>query len=278
LSSLSDLSATAGRQVIVTTHTPMLARALPDTCLRFIEAHENGTRTVAAGGPDTNARIAHSLGVLPDHSVKLFVGVEGKHDIAFLKGISKVLRADGVDVPDIEALEVSGELIFFPFGGCNLAYWTTRLQPLNRPELHIYDRDNPPPGPGKYDDFAAQVNARAGCSAITTSKREVENFLHQDAILEAYKDQNLVVNFGAPFAEFDDVPTLVAQAVYAATAGAPWPIHDPKKCNKKTGQAKTLLNTMAVAKMSRTRLAECDPGDEVIGWLRHIGERVAQAQ
>lgn len=278
MSALSDLSAAAGRQVIVTTHTPMLARALPDTCLRFIEAQENGTRTIAAGGPDTNARIAHSLGVLPDHSVKLFVGVEGKHDIAFLKGISKMLRTEGIDVPDIEALEVSGELIFFPFGGNNLALWTSRLHPLNRPEFHIYDRDNPPPQAGKYDAFAAQVNARDGCSAVTTSKREMENFLHPDAILEAYQHQNIAVTFGAPFSDFDDVPTLVAQAVHTGSAGTPWPVDDPKKCNKKTGQAKTLLNTAAVSKMTRTRLAQSDPGDEVIGWLRDIGQRVAQAQ
>jgi hypothetical protein len=276
MSALSDLSATAGRQVIVTTHTPMLARALPDACLRFVEAHENGTRTIAMGGPETNPRIAHSLGVLPDHSVKVFVGVEGKHDIAFLKGIGKVLRADGLDVPDIEALEVAGELIFFPFGGCNLAHWTNRLQALNRPELHIYDRDTPPPLPGKYDQFATQVNARPGCSAVTTSKREMENFLHQDAILEAYQEQNIAINFGAPFADFDDVPTLVAQAVHAAGAGAPWPVHDPRKCAKKVSNAKTLLNTAAVAKMSRARLADCDPGDEVIGWLRDIGQTVAQ--
>ena len=278
MSALSDLSATAGRQVIVTTHTPMLARGLPDASLRFIERDTTGARTIVNGGPDTNARIAQSLGVLPDHSVKLFVGVEGKHDIAFLKGMSKVLRADGVDVPDIDALEVSGELIFFPFGGCNLAYWTTRLQPLNRPELHIYDRDNPPPLAGKYDEFAAQVNARARCSAVTTSKREMENFLHQEAILEAYKDQNIVVTFGAPFTDFDDVATLVAQAVHAATAGTPWPVHDPRKCAKKASNAKTWLNTAAVAKMTRARLAQCDPGDEVIGWLRDIGHRVAQAQ
>ncbi|WFU34066.1 ATP-binding protein [Bradyrhizobium brasilense] len=276
MSALSDLSATAGRQVIVTTHTPMLARALPDASLRFIEAQPNGNRTIVTGGPTTNARIAHSLGVLPDHSVKLFVGVEGKHDISFLKGMSKALRADGVDVPDIEALEISGELIFFPFGGCNLAYWTTRLEPLNRPELHIYDRDNPPPQPGKYDQFAAEVNARPGCSAVTTSKREMENFLHQDAIREAYQQQNIVVNFGAPFADFDDVPALVAQAVLAAGGGAPWPIDDPQKCAKKTSRAKTQLNTAAVARMSHARLAQCDPGDEVIGWLREIGQRMVQ--
>ncbi|GAB9214408.1 ATP-binding protein [Bradyrhizobium diazoefficiens] len=278
MSALADLSATAGRQVIVTTHTPMLARALPESSLRFIEAHPDRSRSIAVGGPDTNARIARSLGILPDHSVRLFVGVEGKHDITFLKGMSKVLRREGVDVPDIEALEVSGELIFFPFGGNNLALWTNRLQALNRPELHIYDRDNVPPLRGKYDDFADQVNARPGCLAVTTSKREMENFLHQDAILEAYETEGVNINFGAPFADFDDVPTLVAQAVHAATADAPWPADAPKKCNKKVGQAKTLLNTKAVTKMSQARLAQSDPANEVIGWLKEIGDRVAQAQ
>ncbi|MCK1271367.1 MULTISPECIES: ATP-binding protein [unclassified Bradyrhizobium] len=276
MSALSDLSATAGRQVIVTTHTPMLARSLPDASLRFIETHPNGTRTIVTGGADTNARIAQSLGVLPDHSVKVFVGVEGKHDIAFLKGMSKVLRADGVDVPDVDALEISGELIFFPFGGNNLALWTSRLHPLNRPEFHLYDRDNPPPQAAKYDAFAAQVNMRDGCSAIITSKREMENFLHHEAVVEAYQGQSIVVAIRTPFADFDDVPTIVAQAVHAATAGTPWPVHNPDKCAKKTSRAKTLLNTTAVAKMSRARLAQCDPADEVIGWLRDIGQRVAQ--
>lgn len=278
MAALSDLAATTGRQVIVTTHTPMLARALPDTCLRFIEAQPNGVRTIAAGGHDTNPRIAHSLGVLPDHSVKLFVGVEGKHDISFLKGMSKVLRADGVDVPDLEALEIAGEVIFFPFGGSNLAYWTNRLQPLNRSELHIYDRDNQPPQPGKYDEFANAVNARDGCVAFTTGKREMENFLHQTAIVETYSAANIAINFGAPFADFDDVPTLVAQAVHAATAGgSPWPAHDERKCDKKTSRAKTWLNTAAVSKMSQARLAQSDPAGEVIGWLRAIGQKVAQA-
>ncbi|WP_024506591.1 ATP-binding protein [Bradyrhizobium sp. ARR65] len=278
MSALSDLSATAGRQVVVTTHTPMLARALPDASLRFVEVHPNGSRTVSIGGPDTNTRIAQSLGVLPDHSVKLFVGVEGKHHISFLKGMSKVLRADGANVPDLDALEIAGELIFVPFGGCNLAYWTTRLQALNRPELHIYDRDVPPPAAGKYDEFAAQVNARAGCVALTTSKREMENYLHQEAIQEAYQDQNIVLSFRAPFADFDDVPTLVAQAVQTAAADGPWPVHDARKCAKKVAAAKRLLNTAAVARMSRARLAQCDPADEVIGWLRKVGVLVEQVQ
>ena len=211
MSALSELASSAGRQVIVTTHTPMLARAVPDNSLRFVERQGDGTRTIANGGHETNARIVKSLGVLPDHTVKLFIGVEGKHDISFLKGMSKILRADGVDVPDLEALEVSGEIIFFPFGGSNLALWTSRLANLNRPEFHIYDRDHAPPNPGKYQEFADVVNNRPGCVAKMTVRREMENYLHHEAICEAYQVQNITLNFNVAFGDYDDVPTLVSK-------------------------------------------------------------------
>src|SRR5690606_2871055 len=133
-----------------------------------------------------SAQIAKSLGVLPDHNVKIFVGVEGPHDITFLKGISRVLIAAGEDVPYLDQLEMYGELIFFPFGGSNLALWASRLTPLNRPEFHICDRDNAPPDPPKYSDHMATVNARDGCKAVVTQKRELENYLHSEAIREAY--------------------------------------------------------------------------------------------
>lgn len=275
MAALSDLATHAGRQVVVTTHTPMLARAVPDDTLRFIERRPDGTRSVENGGGAVNGKIAKSLGVLPDHSVKLFVGVEGKHDIAFLKGISRALIADGVDVPDLEQLEIAGALIFFPFGGSNLALWTSRLQNLNRPELHLYDRDNVPPAAGKYQIHADAVNLRDGCVALTTSRREMENYLHPAAIAESYQDHQIAIAFAGLFADFDDVPSLVAQAVHAAQAPNPWPAHDAVKCDRKVSKAKTLLNNGAVSKMTAARLAECDPNNEVIGWLQKIAEMVA---
>lgn len=277
MSALADLASTSGRQVVVTTHTPMLARSIPEDSLRFLELQEDGRRIVSDGGPDTNARIAKSLGVLPDHTVKLFVGVEGQNDISFLKGISRILRADGVQVPDLDALEVSGELIFFPFGGSNLAIWTTRLSPLNRPEFHIYDRDNPLPQAGKYDAYAAAVNARDGCVAVTTAKRELENYLHADAVADAYLDVGIRLPLNGLFGAFDDVPTIVAQAVHAATSATPWPANDEGKCRKKVGKAKTHLNTHAVSRMTAARLAASDPQGEVLGWLGQIEQRLRDA-
>ncbi len=72
-------------QVIITTHTPMLARSLPSSSLRFLGRAANGVRSIEVGGSDAvNRAIAGSLGVLPDHTVKVFVVVEGIHDITFM--------------------------------------------------------------------------------------------------------------------------------------------------------------------------------------------------
>jgi predicted ATP-dependent endonuclease of OLD family len=112
---LMDLS--ADNQVVITTHTPMLARSLPDSSLRFVREIAEGRREVLAGGQDTNRLFAESLGVLPDNSVKLFVGIEGKNDIHFLRNISRLLHTAGEDVLDLEKMELDGELIFVPLGG-----------------------------------------------------------------------------------------------------------------------------------------------------------------
>ena len=92
LRALSDLSSEA--QVIISTHTPMLARGLPDDTLRYIHVRPDNVREILKGGPETNSQFAQSLGVLPDNRVKLFICVEGPNDIAFLQGISRALRGD----------------------------------------------------------------------------------------------------------------------------------------------------------------------------------------
>ena len=173
-------------QVVVTTHTPMLARSLPDKSLRYVHVNTDGTRSIKVGGPGTNALFARTLGVLPDTSVKLFIGVEGPNDIALLQGMTAALRSHGDDVPDLEQLEADGTVIFFPLGGSTLALWTSRLEHLNRPEFHLYDRDTSPPAAAKYQQFADDLNQRDGCVAVITGRLEIENYLHFEAINATY--------------------------------------------------------------------------------------------
>ena len=279
LGALRDLSAGEGRQVIVTTHTPMLARYLPDAALRFLEKSDDGARQIIQGGVGTNEKIAKSLGVLADHNVKVFIGVEGSNDIEFLKSMSRMLRRGGEDVVDLDALELDGQLIFFPFGGSNLALWASRLKGLNRPEYHICDRDHEPPAAPKYADYVAEVNGRAGCQAVVTSKREMENFIHRDAICDAYQRNGLNIALPGAFADFDDVPVLVAEAVHTATAngGAAWNTLHETKQKEKTKRAKRQLNAAAVDCMTPARLTACDPANEVRGWLNDIAQIIEQA-
>src|SRR5437870_2194709 len=165
----------ADSQVIISTHTPMLARTLPDKCLRYIHLQPDKTREVLHVGGETNVLFAKSLGVLPDNAIKLYIGVEGRHDIAFLKQMARVLLQAGCDVFDLEKMELDAELIFFPLGGSSLALWTSRLAPLSRPEFHLFDRDEPPPAAARYQAEADAINARARCKAVITGKKEMEN-------------------------------------------------------------------------------------------------------
>lgn len=271
MAALTEIAAAPGRQVILTTHTPMLARSVPNKTLRFIQTKVDGSREILKGSSETNELISKSLGILPDNNVKIFIGVEGKHDISFLKNICKIIRQNGTDIPDLEALELDGQLIFFPFGGENLVLWASRLRHLNRPELHLCDRDNEPPLDPKYKSHIDQVNAREGCLAICTTKREMENYVHYEAVVEAYNANGCTPNITSQFADFDDVPALVAKSLHeASTTETSWEDLDERTQKKKVSSAKVMLNGQAITCMTVERLKETDPADEVLKWFNTI--------
>jgi hypothetical protein len=180
--------------------------------------------------------------------------------------MSGVLRKEDATIPDLDALELTGEIIFIPVGGSNLALWASRLQKLNRPEFHLFDRDEEPPTTSKHQATVDQINNRNGCKAVLTSKKEMENYLHQDAIKAA---REIEISFG----DFDDVPTLAAEAVHnmSTDTDVKWDdIDDDKKKGKKTSKAKSWLNTEAASKMTIALLKERDPDDEVLSWFKSI--------
>ncbi len=270
VSALTDLAADS--QVIITTHTPMLARTLPDKSLRYIHEREDRSREILVGGGETNRLLVKSLGVLPDNAIKLFVGVEGKHDIAFLKGIAKVLRKGGVDLLDLEQMELDGELIFFPLGGASLVLWTSRLEPLARPEFHLFDRDISPPAQAKYQAEADAINRRDGCKAVITGKREIENYLHFEAINEAYLLQSQVkLGLAANFPDFEDVPMRIAKRVHELSdSPKTWEELDEDTGSRKISNAKRNLNHAAVLSMTRERLAQVDVNGDVFVWFEEM--------
>jgi predicted ATPase len=270
LDAFQTLVESARCQVILTTHTPTLARRVPTSSLRMVKA-EGRLRTVLSGDDDaTLEQIKQTLGVLPDHDVKVFFGVEGKHDISFLKGISKVLSTAEADIPDLAAEEMSGRLVFVPLGGSSLELWVNRLAGFDRPEFYLTDRDTVPPMPPKYQPAIDDWTAR-GCTAWVTNKLELENYIHVDCI------RQLLPTYPGVGADYEDVPMIYAEAQHIA-GGSPkaWAEIDDLDKKDKASRAKRRLNIEGVALMTPDYLTQTDSVDEVRGWLRAIALALAR--
>ena len=267
---LCDLVSEGACQVIVTTHTPVLARLLPESSLRYIEVVDHESRAVHARDEETNKLVAKALGVLPDHDVKVFIGVEGPNDINFLQRISAILHDAGEEVPNLFESEARGQVVFVPVGGRNLALWVSRLSALNRPEFYIFDRDVEPPDTSPHQAQVEEFNARSDCEAVLTSKLEMENYLHGDAIEDARPGIKLTVD------DFTDVPLLVTERVHTTSPNSgPWNGLDEGARKQKKSRAKRWLNTQAAEHMTPERLSERNPAEELRGWLRRIRELVS---
>ena len=267
---LEEIAEQAGCQVFLTTHTPMLARRFNQDILRLVTSESDQPAILHGKDENTVRKIIESLGVLPDHNIKVFFGVEGRNDIEFFRRISKMLRDAGeMDIPDLGAAEDSGQLVFVPLGGSSLDLWVSRLQGFNRHEFYVFDRDTTPPTPEHYKRQADEINARDNCTAWHTGKRESENYIHKDLIADEYN------GYAGAGTDFEDVPTLLAQATHEASdSDCTWAdvLTDPEKLKKKVSAAKKRLNTFFADKMTPELLTSVDPNDDVRGWLRAIGQ------
>lgn len=245
-----DIAMRADSQVLFSTHTPNLARKLPHNFLRFISIEDNDKPIIYHGAKAvTMNMIVNSLGVLPDHGVKVFLGVEGKNDIEFIRIISRNLSRSETDIPDIEEAEKSGKLIFFFIGGCgNLDFWVSKLNKLKIPEFYLIDGDNCPIGNHKHQATINQHRTN-GHTVWLTEKRELENYIHLDLIKSQYP------NYKGKGKPDEDVPKLCSDS-----------------SGEKENIVKKTLNRKVVSKMTPQMLDQVDTNDEVRGWLREIGK------
>lgn len=243
LESFQDLASEPGCQVLITTHSPGFASYLPISSFRFIRKGADGLPQIEEGTSATWEAMVATLGVVPDNRVRVLLCVEGPTDVEALKCLSRALHDDDASIPD---LANHPGVAFVVLGGGTLSHWVNShyLKGLGRPEVHLYDSDV-----GKYADSIALVNQRTdGSWGIQTTKREVENYLHPDAIHEG---MGIAINFG----DADDVPALI-------TAQNGW----------KDNTVKRKLARHAFPRMTAARIRERDTLGEVEEWLRRIGE------
>ncbi len=160
----------------------------------------------------------------------------------------------------------------------NLALWSSKLKELNRPEFHLYDRDESPPKQPKYSEAANLVNQRPNCKAEHTSKKEMENYVHFQAVVDAYAANGTTITIPGQWADFDDAPAIVAEALHTAAAGpVPWTGLPKEERDRKASNAKKVMNGLALTKMSKAMLDQADPSGDVMGWFQEMKRLVALA-
>jgi energy-coupling factor transporter ATP-binding protein EcfA2 len=236
-------------QVLITTHVPALVEMIPTESLRHITKTLDNSLEIKKGNDIVLKNIANDLGVYPDSRASVLVCVEGPNDIIFLKNIGKIYFDNGVaNIPDMMN---DPRIVFIPMGGHTLKDWVNNnyLRTLKKPEVHIYDRDITTPP--QYEAEFTAVNSRAdGSIAFMTSKREMENYLHPDAI-------RAVFNIDIAIEDTTDVSTEVSALT---------------RFNE--SKAKKKINKIATAKMTYEMLNARDPDGEVITWFNAIHERL----
>lgn len=279
VNALKELSETDNAQVFFTTHNSNLAKEIPRKSLRYIykddgdNIHlENGTNPDGSDNEEIIDRIIQTLGALPDpkNKVKVLVFVEGENDINALINYSKILHEENNDVLNLENNEA---VAFIPTGGSQLKHYIEKkhLDGLLQAQVHIYDSDK-----DEYVRAVEDLNAENDPRKIgfNTSMDEMENFLHHEAIQEAYADLSITIELEE--IDTQDVPVLVARTVHEAQSDVAWddihadPVKREEKQKKKVSKAKRLLNKEAIEKMSSERIESRGVKEEIIGWLETI--------
>jgi putative ATP-dependent endonuclease of OLD family len=189
----------------------------------------------------------------------------------FLNGArSQLMLSQDPDIPDIvNDLRV----IILPLGGSNLKEWAQSdfLRSLNIPEVHIYDRDfDTPP---TYQSACDEVNNRNDNSwATLTSRKEIESYLHHDAINNEF---NLTITESDIVSYNYDVPKLVVESILRATSH---PLHSNllrcKKDRDKKNLVKPYLNNQVVLGMTVEMLVQTDPNGDIRNWFEQIRLRL----
>ena len=260
IEALQAIAEADGCQVMLTTHVPALASLLPINSIRYVCSHDLNGRDVCIADDDVIKTVVADLGIIPDKRAKVLVCVEGPHDLQFLRRISNLLRAEDNSVIDMFA---DPRVALVVLGGSTLKEWVNQhyLKNVGLPEVHIYDRDELKNGKYKYQDDKDAVNARGdGSIGFLTAKREMENYLHIDAISEALQP---VVGFNFTFALSDDCDVETEIKTLLNGQG---------KIQRRS--IKHWLNEDAASRMNIDRLKERNGYDEIKGWFTEIANRV----
>lgn len=263
-----ELADQDGIQVLVTTHTPGLAGAMPEDGLVHVSQNEARIARVRQSEEGLQTLVAYELGVTADKRLELILFVEGPTDVDYFCRFSELLHQRDSSIPNIKD---DPRIAVIPVGGSNLKQWVERhyLEQVKVPELHIYDR-----GAGTPPKFQAEcnkVNARSDLSqGVLTNRYEIENYLHPDAVKEG-----LGLECGTIKPDEDFVLRIAHIANDASAEAKPWNELDSQEKKGRETRMKKRLAREVLPLMTYDQLRSVDHEGEVLGWLEKARSKLA---
>ena len=178
IESIMDLSVNPLHQIIITTHTPEIAKLASLDQIIFIKKNDR-IPTIIENSEDKLNDIINTLGIYDNSKSKVIVCVEGENDINFLMNIGKIDAFK--NIVDLS----SGEVAIVPMNGGTLKNWIQRdyLKDSNVKEIHLYDSDV-----DDYKKIVEEMNAlqdgrRRG---FITERYEMENYIPIELVEEQF--------------------------------------------------------------------------------------------
>lgn len=278
IETLHELSEQNHTQVLFTTHSANLVGEIAKKSLRFVSENEDESISVehcvdwgnGSENEEVLEKIINALGVLPNpkDKVKVLVYLEGNNDVLALKRYNKLISEQSDN--SITNICNTDHVAFVITGGSSLKHYVNKkyLDGLGKPQVHIYDSDV-----DAYVDTVTAINQEKDPlkHGFNTSKREIENYLHPDAIASAYQKTGTSGVQLSNISDLDDVPRKIAKLLNSFGANDWNELSDEKK-KRLSDKKKSLLNTQAVEEMSVDLLKERSGYDEMCGWFRKISE------
>jgi hypothetical protein len=270
------LSKTKHNQIILTTHSPGIAKMLPAETISLVSKDERGKLKIEKDKENIIRNIAKELGVLPDieisnpSKVKLAICVEGKNDITFLKEINQC----NPELKAIIDLTTSDEIILLPMGGSTLQFWVNNdyLGRLQLNQLHIYDSDIGSDEPNKYKKYVEIINKKGnGNVAYETSLRAFENYFSPELITEIYGCAiDASINWNKA-----DIPEIIAKHNHEKSESTKrWVDLEEEDIKEKKRKIKNQLNETHSKRLTLADIEKVGAKTEIEKWFTDIAKLV----
>lgn len=276
IESLLELANHKDHQVIITTHTPNIAKMVSlENIIPLIKEEDIVKEFI--NEDELFSSIVSTLGILPsldiDHvsKVNCIVCLEGKLDVEFLLNINEQIS----EYKEIIELKDNDEILIIPMGGSTIQYWANKnlLKKLQINQVHIYDSDIGSERPNKYSPYFESINNQ-GLNNFTfeTKKREMENYIHHNIIASSYEGFSII--YGEDWDELD-LGEEVAKFVHEnSESPKTWDEVTNEKKKEKVGKVKRKFNEELSKQITKQHLVELEAFDEIKEWFEKIKEAV----